>query len=74
LEVNGEPVALTRHADNFGGMIFGGRLPAAALAQSLGPPRLTFLIDRTGAPAELDPASGDRRRLGLAFNWIEVRA
>jgi len=74
LEVNGEPVALTRHIETFGGMVFEGRLPAAALARSLGPPRLTFLIHRTVAPADLDPSSGDRRRLGLAFNWIEVRA
>lgn len=73
LEVNGEPVALTRRADEAGAMVFEGRLPAAALALSSGSPRLTFLVSRTVSPVELDPASGDRRRLGLAFNWIEVR-
>jgi glycosyltransferase involved in cell wall biosynthesis len=73
LEVNGEPVALARRTDKSGGVLFTGRLPAAALASTPGPPRLTFLVSRTVSPVELDPASGDRRRLGLAFNWIEVR-
>ena len=74
LEVNGEPVALTRRTDESGAALFVGRLPAAALALSSGAPRLTFRVSRTVSPADLDPASGDRRRLGLAFNWIEVRA
>jgi glycosyltransferase involved in cell wall biosynthesis len=73
LDVNGEPVALARRADDTGAILFEGRLPAAALALSSGPPRLTFRVSRTVAPVELDPASGDRRRLGLAVNWIEVR-
>jgi hypothetical protein len=73
LEVNGEPVALTRRTDESGAILFEGRLPAAALALSSGAPRLTFRVSRTVSPVELDPASGDRRRLGLAFNWIEVR-
>lgn len=73
LEVNGEPVVLTRRADEAGAALFDGRLPAAALAQSSGAPRLTFRVSRTVAPVELDPASVDRRRLGVALNWIEVR-
>lgn len=73
LEVNGEPVALNRRTDESGAALFDGRLPAAALALSSGAPRLTFRVNRTVSPVELDPASGDRRRLGVAINWIEVR-
>ncbi|HEX9945445.1 MAG TPA: glycosyltransferase [Thermoanaerobaculia bacterium] len=73
LAVNGEPVALERRAGESGANRFRGLIPAAALARSAGPPRLTFEVGRTIAPVEIDPASGDRRRLGLAFNWIEVR-
>jgi hypothetical protein len=73
LEVNGEPVALERRADGSGATLFEGRIPAAVLAKTPGRPRLTFLVNRTIAPVDVDAASGDRRRLGLAFNWIDVR-
>jgi hypothetical protein len=76
LEVNGEPVALERRPDGpegSGATLFEGRIPAAALAKTPGRPRLTFLVNRTIAPVDVDAASGDRRRLGLAFNWIDVR-
>ena len=53
--------------------LFGPRIPAAVLAKTPGRPRLTFRVSRTLSPSDLDAASGDRRRLGLAFNWIEVR-
>jgi glycosyltransferase involved in cell wall biosynthesis len=73
LEVNGEPVALSRRSKETHGYRFAGRLPAAALARSLGAPRLTFVVSRTIEPTSLDPASGDRRRLGLAFHDLEVK-
>jgi hypothetical protein len=73
LEVNGEPVALTRRSRKSYGYRFTGRLPAAALARSAGAPRLTFVVSRTIEPKILDPASGDRRKLGLAFHDIEIK-
>lgn len=73
LEVNGEPVPLARRPDPSGGTLFEGRIPAAVLARSAGFVRLTFLVDRTVEPRTFDPSNVDPRRLGLAFNWIEVR-
>jgi len=72
LEVNGDEVALARRPDR-GATLFAGRITAEVLAKTPGRPRLTFRVSRTIAPTDLDAASGDRRRLGLAFNWIEVR-
>jgi hypothetical protein len=73
LEVNGEPVALTRRSRKGYGYRFSGRLPAASLARSAGAPRLTFMVSRTIEPKSLDPANGDRRKLGLAFNDLEIK-
>jgi hypothetical protein len=73
MEVNGEPVALTRRSRRSYGYRFTGRLPAAALARTPGAPRLTFVVSRTLAPQSLDPASADRRSLGLAFHGLEVK-
>jgi hypothetical protein len=72
LEVNGEPVALSRRRQKNYGYRFAGRLPAAALARSPGAPRLTFVVDRTVEPKSLDPASSDRRRLGVALHGLEI--
>ena len=34
--------------------------------------RLTFQVEETLRPCEVQPGSGDRRSLGLAVNWIEI--
>ena len=72
LEVNGQPVPLAPRPDE-SGTLFDGRIPRDALARSPGPVRLTFLVSRTVEPRSFDPDNVDPRRLGLAFNWIEVR-
>jgi hypothetical protein len=72
LEVNGNTIALERHVDPAGSNLFAGRIPAPVLARRAGAARLVFIVDRTIEPRSLDPSSDDRRRLGLAFNWIDI--
>jgi hypothetical protein len=73
LEVNSVPIPLIRRTDEHGTTQFDGLIPAPALAKTTGHSRITFLINRTIVPADVNTKSTDRRRLGLAFNWIEVK-
>jgi hypothetical protein len=73
LEVNGESVDLVRESQADGSSRFHALLPAAALAQSSGPVRLLFHVERTLRPCDVDPANSDRRSLGLAFCRLTVR-
>ena len=74
LDVNGEPMALTMASSIDGTTRLTARLPASTLARSAGPVRLLFHVDRTLRPCDVDPRSGDRRALGLPFNWLEVES
>ena len=72
LEVNGERVAMRRETTAEGTTRWRARLPAAVLARSAGAVRLVFHGVATVRPCDLDPASTDRRNVGLAFHRLEV--
>ena len=74
LDVNGDAVPLSRSPNDDGTVHVRGRIPRFTFARQRGFARLTFTVDRTIVPAEIDPTNGDRRPLGLAFNWIEILA
>lgn len=72
LAVNDEPVAIVHRLEFDNVYLFEGRIPAATLAKSPGRSKLTFAVNRTLSPRDVDPSADDTRRLGLQFNWIAV--
>ncbi|HWW61934.1 MAG TPA: glycosyltransferase, partial [Thermoanaerobaculia bacterium] len=70
--VNGDAIALEVTAEPTGAFLLRGHVRRETLAQSDAEPRFTFEVPRTIVPSDLDAASGDHRRLGLPFNWMEV--
>lgn len=72
LTVNDDPVPLEHTREESGAWQLRGRIARETLQKTAQAARFTFEIPRTITPSDLDPESEDYRRLGLAFNWLEV--
>jgi hypothetical protein len=70
LEVNGEPVELTRSP----GLNYRVIVPANILAKTGGEVQLTFKLAKVVLPSTVDPNNKDPRTLGVSFNFIKVLA
>ena len=72
LRVNDVPLELVKNQIDKGEVLFTGVIKQAVLAKN---PltRLEFEVNRTLAPAELDPTHPDRRQLAVRFNWINIQ-
>lgn len=72
LQVNGVPLELAKKQTGKVEALFTGVIKQSILVQK---PltRLEFLVNRTLAPAELDPTHPDRRQLAVRFNWIDIQ-
>jgi hypothetical protein len=73
LTANRRPIPLAVERDGCGGATFAGRIRRNVLANRPKFTTLTFSVDRTLAPCDVDPASSDRRLLGVAIGRIDAR-
>jgi hypothetical protein len=71
LEVGGRPVAARVPAGGLPAVVEAA-VPAAALGGAPGPVEVVLRPGRTARPCDLDPASGDRRTLGVAVSRVEL--
>ena len=69
LEVNNNPITLTKKPIGSGRTIFEGTIPKQFL-QNKPITCLTFSVNRTVSPKSIDPTSSDTRLLGLLFEKI----
>ena len=72
LAVNGQAVAL-RRAKEDGNHRFWGVVPQSLLDPNEGLVHLEFKTAPTVSPASLGRGSKDKRELGLAFDWLELK-
>ncbi len=72
VKVNDQPIQIERRIAEDGATICKGYVSQAVLAGSPGCARLTFQVEKTVMPHEINPASQDKRRLGIALSWVEV--
>jgi hypothetical protein len=77
LEVNDHPVILkaTGNISDFEKdekVEFEGMIPASYLKTQKKLSRITFLIDKTISPRDIDEKSTDERKMGLAFERIRI--
>jgi hypothetical protein len=72
LSVNGQPIELRRLKED-GNYRFMGLVPQAILDPNEGLVRLEFRTAPTVSPASLGRGSTDKRELGLAFDWLELK-
>lgn len=54
------------------GWVFEGIIPQKALTQSAPVARLIFTVPKTAIPNEINPESPDKRKLGVAVDWLEI--
>jgi hypothetical protein len=72
LSVNGQPIELRRLKED-GNWRFMGLVPQAVLDPNEGLVRLEFKTAPPVSPASLGRGSTDKRQLGLAFDWLELK-
>jgi Sulfotransferase family len=73
LRVNDHPIPLGV-LYHHGITLFQARIPHAALTRETPFTRLTFQVNRTLSPQDLNPHDPDRRPVGLAFSAIQIFA
>ena len=72
LRLDGTPVELTAHLDE-GTVELRARVPGTLIGRSPRTVRLLFSLDETARPVDINPASADRRQLGVAFGRIRLQ-
>jgi len=71
ISVNSMPLRLQKRAVD-GGILVEGDIVQAAWATDSSVARLTFTCPVMGRPCDVDPASTDRRNLGVALAWLRM--
>ncbi|MGB6463783.1 MAG: sulfotransferase family 2 domain-containing protein [Nitrosotalea sp.] len=72
LQVNGISIKIMKLEQENVGTVFEGNIPKQSLQTDENFVRFTFETNRTLSPNSLSPKSGDKRNLGLAFEWIKI--
>lgn len=72
VRANGEVIPLD-YSRSSPGLIFSGHIQKRVVARTHGYLRLTFEVERTQRPVDVIKGNDDRRPLGIAMAWIELR-
>lgn len=73
LAANDSQIPLTPLPAPDGSIVYHGIIPKSVF-ETQPIIHMLFQVDSTYSPAEVTPGSNDRRRLGLAFTWVELSA
>lgn len=71
ITINGHPVTLTSKSESLPGRA-SALIPSAWIAESPRHVRITFYVEHTVRPSELDPNNPDTRRLGIAVSAVHL--
>jgi hypothetical protein len=70
--VQGEPLAYLTELTSHGTRILSGTCGPSPEGGPSDPLELSFQVKRTRRPIDVGLDNGDRRRLGIAVNWVEI--